>query len=79
MRAVADQARSILQELPRQEKFDLSSRQGWHALQEALSSKRLADQTSVRTLATLSMLCARWNRLFRQLQFEALTRPVWNT
>ena len=79
VQAVTEEVRRILDDLPRREKVDLSSRAGWAALQEATFSKRLGEQIPGATLVRLRALCVKWQRLYKQLQFEALTRPVWNT
>ena len=79
METLAAEARKILEGLPKRDKHDLSTRAGWAALLEATTSKRYADQLSRQSLERLRSLSVKWQRLYYQLRFEAVTRPVWNT
>ncbi len=79
MDSVANEVRNILERLPKREKFDLSTPSGWKELLDSSISGRLGEQLPRETLRQLRVLCIRWQRLYGKLQFEALTRPVWNT
>jgi hypothetical protein len=79
MDSVANDVRGILERLPKREKYDLSSPSGWQELLDSSISGRISEQLPRETLRQLRVLCLRWQRLYSKLQFEALTRPVWNT
>ena len=77
--ATAHQAAAILQTLPRADRFNLATRAGWNELLEATWSQRFMNDLTPEKLSQLRSLCGRWQRQFYELQFTALTRPVWNT
>ena len=79
MDAVAAEAREILQAVRGRQKLDLSSRIGWRELQQATYSERFAGCLSQESLKNLQRLAVKWQRMYQELQFAALTRPVWNT
>ncbi|MEE9293956.1 MAG: hypothetical protein V3W34_03185 [Phycisphaerae bacterium] len=79
LEAIVTQTEDLLQSLPGRRKFSLQFRRGWLELQAELVSTRLAKHLSRQNLEQLRACCTRWLHLFRQLEFVASTRPVWNT
>ncbi len=77
--ALASEAHEILNAATIRHKMDLSTVQGWSQLLEACNSKRFFERVPRHSLDRLKALYLKWTQLYRQLQFEATTRPVWNS
>lgn len=79
MDALATAARGILSDLSRPWKGDLSSRAGWHHLQEAIYSEPFTNRLSPEAIEKLKRSCTAWHHRYKQLRFITATRPVSNT
>ncbi len=76
---IATEAKQLLEGVSSRFKVNLKSPNGWLDLQAALLSDKLSGRISDESRRRLTRDCVRWLHLYRQLDFAASTRPVWNS